>query len=107
MLIEFLHRFSKNTQISSFIKIHPVGAELLHTYRWTEGEPEGQIYMAELIVAFQNFANTSENNKHFSYHFIWEWNFVFHTEEGKRTENVREQDASKLFGIKRTGGKCA
>jgi len=32
----FLDRFSKNTQISNFLKIRPVGAELFHAYRQTD-----------------------------------------------------------------------
>jgi hypothetical protein len=87
------------------MKINPVGAELLHTYRWTEGGPEGQIYTTELIVAFQNIVNASEKSTIFSCHFKLEWNFVFNTGERKRTEIVWEQGALKLFGIKRKGGK--
>jgi hypothetical protein len=30
MKLEFFERFSKNTQISTFMKILPMGAELLH-----------------------------------------------------------------------------
>jgi hypothetical protein len=45
----FLDRVSKKVQISSFIKICPVGAELFHADRQTD--------MTKLIVAFRNFAN--------------------------------------------------
>jgi len=41
--------FSKNTQISNFKKIGPVGIELFHANRWTD--------MTMLIVTFHNFAN--------------------------------------------------
>ena len=42
-------RFSKNPQISNFMKIRPVGAELFHA--------DGRTDMTKLIVAFRNFAN--------------------------------------------------
>jgi len=35
------------------MKIRPVGAELFHA--------DGQTYMAKLIVAFRNFANSPKN----------------------------------------------
>ena len=35
MKLEFLNRFSKNTQISNFMKICPVGAKLFHEGRQT------------------------------------------------------------------------
>ena len=41
--------FSKNIQISNFMKIRPVGAELLHVDRRTD--------MTKLIVALRNFPN--------------------------------------------------
>jgi hypothetical protein len=44
------------------MKIHPVGAELFHPDRRTEGRPRIQMHMTELIVAFHNFANSSENS---------------------------------------------
>ena len=47
--LNFLDIFSKITQISNFMKIHPVGAELFHVDRRTD--------MAMPTVAFRNFAN--------------------------------------------------
>ena len=42
---------SKNTQISNFKKIRPLGAKLFHT--------DGQTDMAKPIIAFINFANAA------------------------------------------------
>ena len=47
--MNFLDRFQENPQISNFINIHPVGAELFHADRRTD--------MAKLIAASRNFAN--------------------------------------------------
>jgi hypothetical protein len=49
----FLYRFSTNAQISNFIKIRPVEAELFHA--------DGQADMKKLIVAFRNIANSPKN----------------------------------------------
>ena len=43
-------RFSKNTQITNFLKIRAVGAELCHT--------DGQRDMTKLIVTSPSFANS-------------------------------------------------
>ena len=54
--------FKKNTQISSFMKICPVGAELFHA--------DGQMDMAKLIVAFHNFANAPKTGVQVSVHIF-------------------------------------
>jgi len=53
--------FRKNTQISSFMKIRPVGAELCHVDRRRDGQTDKQRDMTMLIAAFWNFANAPEN----------------------------------------------
>ena len=57
----FLDKFSKNTQISNFTRIHPVGTEFFRadrqTDRQTDRQKEGQTNITKLIVAFQNIAN--------------------------------------------------
>ena len=50
--LDFLDRFSKNTNISNFMKIRPVRAELFHADRRTEGQTD----IRKLIVALRNFA---------------------------------------------------
>ena len=53
MNLNFLSGFSKKSQISNFIKILPVGAELFRVDRRTD--------MTKLTVAFRNFANAPKN----------------------------------------------
>ena len=48
----FLDRFSKETPISNFMKIRPVGAQLFHA----DGQTDRQTDMAKLTVAFRSFA---------------------------------------------------
>jgi hypothetical protein len=36
--MKILDRFSKNTEISNFMKIRPVGADLFHADGWTRDE---------------------------------------------------------------------
>jgi hypothetical protein len=48
MKLEFSRQIFKNTQISNFMKVPPVGAELFHADRQTD--------MMKLLVAFRNIA---------------------------------------------------
>jgi len=41
--------------------IHPVGAELFHADRRTDGQTDGRTDMTKLVVVFRNFANESKN----------------------------------------------
>ena len=50
--LDFLDRFSKNTQIRIFMKVRPVGAELFHVYGRTDTKKP--------IVDCRNFANEPE-----------------------------------------------
>ena len=47
--------FSKSTQISNFIKIRPVGAELFHADRLAD--------MTTIIAGFRNFANAPKSKE--------------------------------------------
>ena len=49
----FFNGFSKNTEISNFMKIRPVGAEL--------SQAEGQVGMTNLTVVFRSFAKAPKN----------------------------------------------
>ena len=59
MKLGFCDRFSKNIQIPNFMKIRPVGAELFHADRRTDGRRGRQTGMTKLMVAFYNFARAS------------------------------------------------
>jgi len=51
--------FSKNYQISNFMKIRPVRAEFLHV----DGRIGGQTDMAKLTITLGNFANAPKNDR--------------------------------------------
>ena len=51
--LNFLDRFSKNTQISNFMIMHVVEPEFFHAHRQTDELTD----ITKLIVTFHNFAN--------------------------------------------------
>jgi hypothetical protein len=53
MKLEVSRQYLKNTQISNFMKIHPVAATFFHA--------DGQTDMTKLIAANHNFANMPKN----------------------------------------------
>ena len=55
--LSFLKRFSKNAEISNFMEIRLVEAELSHEDRRTDGQTD----MTKLTVAVRNFANAPKN----------------------------------------------
>ena len=59
----FPNGFSKNTQISNFMKFRPLRAELFQTY----GRTEGRTDMTKLAVAFRNFANAPKRSQVLSF----------------------------------------
>jgi len=51
MRLAFSRQIFENTQVSNFINIRPVGAELFHAYGWSDGHDEGRSFFS------RNFAN--------------------------------------------------
>jgi len=51
--LNLLNRFSKDTEISNFMKIRPVGAKFFHA--------DGRTDMMKLIVAFRDLVNAPRN----------------------------------------------
>ena len=56
MKLEFSRQISENAEISSFIKIRPVGAELFHADGQANGRMDGWKDM-KLTVSFRSFVN--------------------------------------------------
>ena len=54
--LNFLNKFSKNTQIPNFMKIRPVGAQLFHVDRRTDREAN---------CRFSQFCKGAKNHEYF------------------------------------------
>ena len=64
MKLAYSRQILKNNRIRNLMKIHPVGAELFHAERRTDGRTD----MTKLIVVFRNFANAPKKKaNYFSY----------------------------------------
>jgi hypothetical protein len=55
-----LERLPKNPQLSNFMKLCPVGAELLHMDGQTDRQTHRQRYMIKLVTAFHNIVNVAK-----------------------------------------------
>jgi len=55
MKLEFSPHITKNTQISNFMKLCPVGAEMFHADGWPD--------MMKITVALCNVANAPNNGR--------------------------------------------
>ena len=56
--VGFCRQINKNTKISNFIKIRPLGTKLFYADKQKNGERD-----VKVIAAFRNFANSSEKNE--------------------------------------------
>jgi hypothetical protein len=63
--LDFFRHIFKNAQISNFMKIRSLGAELFHVDRRTDGRKD----MTKLIVAFCNFANAPKMRYKIAFNF--------------------------------------
>jgi hypothetical protein len=78
----FLDSFTKNTHISDFIKICPVGAELFHEY--------GRTDMTKVTDAFRSFANASKKDSSRTYIVSnWKTNWIYVSSNHKIQNNFR------------------
>jgi len=59
--LNFLDLFSKNIEISNFMKIRPAKAQLFHSDGQRERERDKWTHMTKLIVAFRNFTRAPVN----------------------------------------------
>jgi hypothetical protein len=61
MKLEFLDMFLKKSQMSNFVKIRPVEAEVFHADTNTDRQTYEQTDVTKLAVTFRNFANAPKN----------------------------------------------
>jgi hypothetical protein len=62
--LHFVDRYSTNNQITNFIKIRPVTAELFHADRQRENRKGGRTDIMNLIATFGNFAKAPKKKRY-------------------------------------------
>ena len=73
MKLELPAYFRKKSQISDFMKIRPVGAEMFNA----DERMDGRTDMTKLMVAFCNFSNASKNDICNSFNIKYYFNDTF------------------------------
>jgi hypothetical protein len=63
--LKFLKRYSKNPNMSNFMKIIQVGAELFSTDRKTDRQTDIQTYRQKLIVALRDIAKARKERQYY------------------------------------------
>ena len=87
-------RFSKNSQISNFMEIRPVGAQLLQA----DGQTDRQTDMTKLVVTFLYFANGPKKPKHWK--TLAEQDNMMHHGNKKRSFNtIRNEKFTLQFTV--------
>ena len=89
MKLEFSRQISEKVEISSFIKVRPVGAQLFHADGQTYGRMDGWKDMTKLTVSFRSFVNALKHKETVNYALqrklinsgVFDWQAVL-SEEG-------------------------
>ena len=72
MKLEFSRQMFEKSQISNYIKVRLVGAELFHADGRTDRQIYGRTDMTKLILAFRNFAKAPNMSDCVcSHHALW------------------------------------
>jgi hypothetical protein len=72
--LNFLASFSKNTQISNFITVHPMGAELFQADRWIDGMTD-MMKLSRFSKFCERIRKLSGNQSVFHKSYM-EWSFI-------------------------------
>jgi hypothetical protein len=90
MKLYFLDKFSKNNQISNFIKIRPLGTELFRA----DGQKD-----TKLIVAFRNYTNAPKNVFHVSFHKSTSWSLVTTEQRHRNCHGILKNPRNRCIKV--------